>query len=462
MSFTLLRYKSGEYQLATGHYMGYTLSTKEVCLSVATGLTAIPIALRHFELAFNEFCDPSSKECRGRSYVWKHLVIALIQCLPVVGAVAALVEAAVARHYFRKAWDLQFFDQKELDQQIYKYLSKDSPDDLKPKRVIASKPLNEPRAIATARKFIAVCRGKLERKKRQKLFEQHFLPKQLRTQVKQFLSDPYATAPRASAGVTAVFLPKEIPSIVLKVCKEQSYRRMWQMAQVRVRNNIFGDCPLVIPKVLLHRKLGSDALLIEQRLPINPWVREQIKLYLNHGQEFTSAIRAFARLVLRFGLKDMIGYPAAGSCVEPRYDNFPLFIDEQGAFKIGLIDLELIEKKEGRYLERLAPLVYMFPNHMDEIIDEARQLGVQQSELDKYKDEVIEKQVKGKQFIQNYYTDLLTYLASKKDKTKEPLAISTPLIREIVNEIVAEHHIDQKDVVSALETCFKEVAAFVK
>lgn len=262
--------------------------------------------------------------------------------------------------------------------------------------------------------FRAYREGKKVRKEQAPLMNQHFLPKEVRAQVKTFLADPKAAAPKASDGKTRVFFPKNLPDIVLKLSKDRSYKRLCQMGFVRQICKKDNLPDLVIPGVRLYRDQKRDVLLIEQRLPIRVAPLEQLKLYTEHSEQFTPAIRQFVYLALTQGISDLIGITVLKKRHgEPRYDNFTLFIDKDGLFKIALVDLESIKKEKKIYINLLAALIYIFPLHFDEILDEAKKIGVTEAQLAEL--DLEEARTRGNYYIKIRYTDFLSYLQKKKN-----------------------------------------------
>lgn len=76
------------------HHRKYNLSTSELLLSLAT-VSGAAYAKRHWELSQN-----ISSTC-----VWGHRIIAAVEALPVLGALAALIEKLtflVKENFFQK------------------------------------------------------------------------------------------------------------------------------------------------------------------------------------------------------------------------------------------------------------------------------------------------------------------------------------------------------------------------
>lgn len=69
------------------HSSGYSLTAKEALFSVAT-LSGLSYAKRHWELAH-------------QSHFWSHRTIAVLECLPVLGALVALIERILAYIFYK-------------------------------------------------------------------------------------------------------------------------------------------------------------------------------------------------------------------------------------------------------------------------------------------------------------------------------------------------------------------------
>lgn len=217
--------------------------------------------------------------------------------------------------------------------------------------------------------------------------------------------------PRADGGKTVVYLPQEMPGIVLKNSgRECAIRRFHQMQQVRSILVEQNSSHLIIPKANLCQEF-----LVEERLPINTDSYHNMALYLAQPELFDEAVREFTRLFSRAYLADLVGYQAdplaniAGVRDGVRYDNLPLYVVEKMGKKvgnIGLIDLENLTLKQN--FSCLETLVRIFPYHLDVIINEARKLEIEIDEevLNEYAD-------KGKKFLQVGFGNHLEWLKQK-------------------------------------------------
>lgn len=186
-------------------------------------------------------------------------------------------------------------------------------------------------------------------------------------------------APRAQEGDTAVYLPKEMPEVVLKESgRTQAIERFHQMQEVRSIVESQNSTHLIIPRANLYKKF-----LVEDRLPINVDCYHNMGLYFFQSQLFDEAICELVRLFSKGYIGDLVNSQAhplsriegAGDFV--RYDNLPLYITEEGGKqkgKIGLIDLEHF--KDSPEPEGLETLAKIFPLHLNIIKEEAQKLGM--------------------------------------------------------------------------------------
>lgn len=79
------------------HYAAYEISRGGFALSLAT-LTSAVYAQRHWALSTSNNGDPSESE---HAIVWKHRIIAVLECIPVLGALTGLVERVIDRYLQR-------------------------------------------------------------------------------------------------------------------------------------------------------------------------------------------------------------------------------------------------------------------------------------------------------------------------------------------------------------------------
>jgi hypothetical protein len=197
---------------------------------------------------------------------------------------------------------------------------------------------------------------------------------QYHAQCKKIQVAKSGSIPKAQGGMTRVYLPPEIPSIVVKHSgRKNAIRRFEQMHKVRSILQAQGSSHLIIPKAML-----CDDFLVEERLPINVDVYHDIQLYRSDPKLFDPAVRELTTLFLTINIRDLVTadylpfahIPGVGDRV--KYDNLPLYVQEekgQKKGKIGLIDLE--DAQMSPRPDGLNTLVRIFPLHLDVITEEA-------------------------------------------------------------------------------------------
>jgi hypothetical protein len=283
----------------------------------------------------------------------------------------------------------------------------------------------EDKAAATIQKH---CRGYLTRKRH--------LPSNLYPQYqilcKRANGPESPSIPKAEGGKTTVYLPKEMPGIVLKNSgRERAITRFHQMQEVRSILNSQNSSHLIIPKANLCQEF-----LVEQRLPINVDSYYNMGLYLSQPELFDEAVRELTRLFSRVFLSDLVSYQrlplgnitGVGDFV--RYDNLPMYVVEENGKKkgkIGLIDLEHMQK--GPNSQGLETLVRIFPYHLEVIKNEASKLKmkVSQASLDASAE-------KGRKYLQVGFIDHLNWLKQKGVSTKSsphPFQVSSQRLEEL-------------------------------
>lgn len=250
------------------------------------------------------------------------------------------------------------------------------------------------------------------------------LPNHLYSQYKSLCAEENETKrivmPRATNGVTKVFLPKELPIVALKASgRAIAIKRFHQMQEVRsVLKQQKSSC-LIIPKANLCKNF-----LVEERLPVDGDIFYNAELYLSNPKLFDKAVCEFTRLFSKIHISDLVEsnrhplahIPGAEGIV--RYDNLPLYIvtkDGQQEGRLGLIDLERFVKKNESTLdsEELAKLVRIFPYHKEVILEEALKLNVK---IDM--DLLNRAEMIGKNYLQAVFTDHLQWLKEKEISTK--------------------------------------------
>ncbi len=241
--------------------------------------------------------------------------------------------------------------------------------------------------------------------------------------------------PEAQTGNTRVYLPAEMPDVVLKLSgRKKAKTRFHQMQHVRSLLRSEKSSHLVIPRANL-----CEDFLVEQRLPITVDKFYNMALYLSEPNLFDEAVRELTRVFSKVYLSDLLqrgrlpigDIPGVKDHV--RYDNLPLYVEEENGKKvgkIGLIDLE--HMRDSPAPEGLETLARIFPLHVDLILNEAAKL---QMEVDK--DAVLAAAERGKKFLRVGYSDHLEWLKKKNisDASFKPFKLSKARKNELIHSI---------------------------
>ncbi len=271
-----------------------------------------------------------------------------------------------------------------------------------------------------------------------------FLPTNLhsdyRRQCKKAKGPDSETMPQARGGKTTVFLPEEMPGVVLKRSgKRGAIARFHQMREVRSILNSQNSSNLVIPKARRFKNF-----LVEERLPINVCEFHNMEIYISEPHLFDEAVREMTRLFSIMYLGDLFrgGIPIGGAA-RIRYDNLPLYIVEKNGKrvgKIGLIDLESIQKLESRdnlsHSKGLKTLAIIFPYHLDAIIEEANNLNMEFNEK-----ALQDAANEGKKFLQVGFSNHLKWLQKKgisSNTATQIFEISSERMKELTNVVEKE------------------------
>jgi len=231
--------------------------------------------------------------------------------------------------------------------------------------------------------------------------------------------------PQASSGKTPVYLPKELPIVLKESGSPQNQKRFDQMKQGREICEQSGYENLIIPKARVYGNF-----IVESRLPITEHgTKEQIGLYIENRERFTSAIKEFTGFLCQSTLNDIRGgtndaYETLSETPLGRYDNIALYLEEDQG-KIGLIDLERFTpecSKQGKRwcFFKCRAAVNLFPYHLDEILDTAKKFD---PNIHKYrKDLEIDRDGSLKRF-KLVYDDHLDFIVKKNITIKNPLEL---------------------------------------
>ncbi|KAF3362659.1 hypothetical protein PHSC3_000898 [Chlamydiales bacterium STE3] len=238
---------------------------------------------------------------------------------------------------------------------------------------------------------------------------------------KQFITQSIACGsldqlPRATKGITPVYIPPNLPIIFKALGNERSIRRffaMWQARDLCLKN---GYQTLLIPKAKPYAQFN-----IEEKFPIvDVKQREQIALYEDNKKSFVLAVREFTGFLCQSILPDILApihpYQSTdGNIPLIRCDNLPLMI-ENGIGKIALIDLGGYRLRDTPLtfedaLEAAKTAIYLFPYHFDEILEEIKKFC---PEIDQQITTLQNIQVTTQKQFENIYTRHYKFLTIKK------------------------------------------------
>lgn len=195
-----------------------------------------------------------------------------------------------------------------------------------------------------------------------------FLPTAWRIQAAHFLSTyDFTKCPKALDGKTSVYLPVELPHLVIKLSGRASHPRLRNMLLARKICKLAFCNSLVIPKALsYYSQFLQNHLLIEERLPLNTDQSLQALIYFVEAPKLDRLVVEFAQFALGTALGDLVfhTFPHWGDCPIPRNDNFTLFYAADGQIKLGMVDLEKLGAQPDQGVI-LLELVYMFPLHAE-------------------------------------------------------------------------------------------------
>lgn len=254
---------------------------------------------------------------------------------------------------------------------------------------------------------------------------------------------------QADSGNTPVYLPNEMPEVVLKKSgRDQAISRFHKMQEIRSILNKQKSSHLVIPRASLFQNF-----LVEERLPIHSSTFKNIEIYVSDVNLFTSSVRELTRLFSRVSIDDLVNKQfhylncIVGDMV--RYDNLPLYIAEENGKKIGkigLIDLEQTHPSTESSTNPLGVLVRIFPYHLNVIKDEAKKLKMSFDE--NHLNQMAEV---GEKYIYHVFDGYMNWLDKTKGVRPGELpppykmseTLSAKLSSSIINkfkEITIKHH----------------------
>jgi hypothetical protein len=203
---------------------------------------------------------------------------------------------------------------------------------------------------------------------------QSFLPRELYPQYSFQCEKISESTPRAEGGKVPVYLPSDLPSVVLKLSGKADAQNRFNKAQaMRLALQSEGLSSLVIPKGRTYKEFS-----VEERLPICIDPLHNAMTYRNNEKLFDLPVRQMTRLFSKAYIDYLVQLNSdSDGILRIRYDNIPFFITGEGdkaSVKIGLIDLE--RSKIGANVKsskhKIFILASLFPLHADIIREEAR------------------------------------------------------------------------------------------
>lgn len=259
-------------------------------------------------------------------------------------------------------------------------------------------------------------------------------------------------------GTIPVFLPAEIPTIVIKYAKENAFPRLQNISCVRSILTSQKAKHLIVPEADLYK-----GCLAETRLPIVSETYENFAIYINNVSAFDAPVCEMVRLFSKAVIHDLVidldeddddcsgQYALVGDTV--MCPNLPLFM-LNGEAKIGLIDLEHLHKNPtpAQIEEGLLSLARIFPFHVELIRKTAEDL-----KLPLCLKELEAHAKRGKEYLETDYINHLAWLRAKGITTASPIGpIKLPdgLIQALTDQLLALN-----DMSSDLESCFMPLPA---
>ena len=214
-----------------------------------------------------------------------------------------------------------------------------------------------------------------------------FLPKSLYPHyVEQCKNTETKFMSMSTDGKTPVYLPEDLPEVVLKKSgRKKAIFRFQQTQQVKSILKSENCSHLIIPKVNLY-----EEFLIEERLPIDTSDQHNMSLYERNKELFNEPVREMVRLFSKSHIPCLTSWRFNKSTntayvEDTRYDNLPFYIvNKKGKQQvmIGLIDLERAGTyEEASHEHRLFTLTVIFPYHKNIIKNEADKLSMHYNPL---------------------------------------------------------------------------------
>lgn len=250
---------------------------------------------------------------------------------------------------------------------------------------------------------------------------QAFLPAGMFTRYSELcdrvLQDRTFQLPQAAEGNTPVYLPEQLPQVILKHVKyhEDICDRFSKMLAVRSAARKLGARCLVIPKACKYREF-----LVEERMKINVDTVYNMGLYVCHKEAFNQVALEMIRMASKVWFRDFLNFrqPCPLARIESdyvRYDNIPLVLCKDRDKHIGqIILIDLGEVVEGQ--TPVEDIVRIFPLHRVLIEQEAVRLG-----LPVYVDACNKAETRGLNTLQAGYIGFAEWL-KEEGLTRNPLS----------------------------------------
>lgn len=322
---------------------------------------------------------------------------------------------------------------------------------LEKQKIEEEKKIVQEQKIAAAIKIQSILRGHSAQIQATEA-RKHLLSYALLEKAKPYIDIPsnLKNLPEAPSGKTRVYLPKELPIVLKQSGSPENQKRFDKMKQGRDICIQRGYENLVIPKARVYGNF-----IVESRVPITVHgTKEQIGLYIENRERFTAAVKEFTGFRCQAYLSDIIGgsndpYGTLSETPVGRYDNVALYIeDDQG--KIGLIDLERFEPNRNQLQKRCCydeclDAVRLFPYHLDEILDSAKNFD---PEIQNDRKKLEEERDGALRRFKLAYEDHLEFIKEKGISLENPLKMveinfeRKNSIKEAMVSIIRKEHTD--------------------
>lgn len=241
---------------------------------------------------------------------------------------------------------------------------------------------------------------------------------------------------RAIHGRSQVYLPVEIPQVVLKVIESEfNGPRIDQMESIKKFCATKGYKHLIVPSAKNYR-----GYIIEDRLPITNDPLVHFGMYCQYPERFSPAVEELTKLFFNVRICDLIVRSTSNTFLDIsrniiRFDNLPLYLDK-GIGKIGLIDLQEACPVEGGHaaFAGFKDLALIFPFHLYEICKTVKEQFPELLDNDKMRT-LVAANKDGQEFMQKAYLGHSVFLKDNGIGLTNPTKI---LISEEILSIITE------------------------